>query len=315
MSGTRHLWNLKRSMPSESKTPFQTELDRIAGQIDRRLEALLDGHLAAGAPARLGEAMRHALLGGGKRIRPFLVIQSAGLFGVGEDRAMPAAAALECLHTYSLVHDDLPAMDDDEMRRGRPTVHVAFDEATAILVGDGLLTLAFETLADPATDPDPAIRSALILALAKAAGTNGMVGGQALDLAAEGKSLPVEEVLRLQAMKTGALFRYACETAAILGRADDADRAALIRYGTALGQAFQLADDLLDHEGDAEAAGKAVAKDAERGKATLVALLGTEAAKARLEEIVIEAETALEAFGEKASTLREAARFVARRNA
>ncbi len=294
---------------------FQSELDRIAGETGRYLGDLLDRHLAGGAPARLGDAMRHALLGGGKRVRPFLVIQSARLFGVTEDHAMPAAVALECLHTYSLVHDDLPAMDDDDMRRGRPTVHVAFDEATAILVGDALLTLAFETLSDPATDADPATRAALTLALAKAAGTNGMVGGQALDLAAEGEALPVDEVLRLQAMKTGALFRFACGAGAILGRADEAHRTALIRYGTALGQAFQLADDLLDQEGDAAAAGKAVAKDAERGKATLVALLGVEAAKSRLDEIVAEAESALEPFGEKAATLRAAARFVARRNA
>ncbi|ODA66241.1 Farnesyl diphosphate synthase [Methyloligella halotolerans] len=292
---------------------FQQELDRIADLTGHHLGGLLDRHLAGEDPARVGEAMRHALLGGGKRVRPYLVIASAKLFGVAEEDAMPAAAALECLHTYSLVHDDLPAMDDDDLRRGRPTVHVAYDEATAILVGDALLTLAFETLADPNTHPDPAIRASLVLALAKAAGTNGMVGGQALDLAAEGKQLSADEVLKLQAMKTGALFRFACEAGAILGGAGEEQRAALIRYGTDLGQAFQLADDLLDHEGDAEAAGKAVAKDAERGKATLVALLGVDAAKARLETLVADAGEALSPFGDDASNLVEAARFVAGR--
>ncbi|MFD0985989.1 polyprenyl synthetase family protein [Methyloligella solikamskensis] len=301
-------------MTSPNET-FQTELDRVADLTNRHLANLLDRHLGGEGPAQVGEAMRHALLGGGKRIRPYLVIRSAALFGVSEEAAMPTATALECLHTYSLVHDDLPAMDDDEMRRGRPTVHVAYEEATAILVGDALLTLAFETLADPQTNPDPAIRNALVLALAKAAGTNGMVGGQALDLAAEGKSLGLDEVLRLQAMKTGALFRFACEAGAILGGADETQKTALIRYGKDLGQAFQLADDLLDHEGDAEAAGKAVAKDAERGKATLVALLGVDAAKTRLEEIVADAEEALRPFGEDAVLLMEAARFVARRKA
>ncbi|XSG81943.1 MAG: polyprenyl synthetase family protein [Methyloligella sp. ZOD6] len=294
---------------------FQTELDRIADRTGRHLEALLDKHVPGHGPARLGEAMRHALLGGGKRIRPFLLVKSAGLFGVTELDAMNAAAALECLHTYSLVHDDLPAMDDDEMRRGRPTVHVAYDEATAILVGDALLTLAFEILAAPETHADPAVRSALLLSLAQAGGTEGMVGGQALDLAAEGKSLTADEVLRLQAMKTGALFRFACGAGAILGHAGDEQRQALIGYGAALGQAFQLADDILDAEGDAEAAGKAVAKDAARGKATLVSLLGIEAAKARLDGLVTEAENQLKPFGTKAGTLAEAARFVADRKA
>ena len=200
--------------------------------------------------------------GGGKRLRPFLLMQSARLFGVDEEASLDAGCALECVHCYSLVHDDLPAMDDDDMRRGRPTVHKAFDEATAILVGDGLLTIAFEILSDPATSPDPAIRSELVLHLARASGWRGMVLGQALDLTIGQKGFGREDVSTMQALKTGALFRFACEAGAILGRASASERAALIAYAAAFGQAFQLADDLLDAEGDATTLGKAVAKDA-----------------------------------------------------
>jgi farnesyl diphosphate synthase len=257
--------------------------------------------------------MRHAALGGGKRLRPFLLIQSARLFGVEEAHARDTACALECIHCYSLVHDDLPAMDDDATRRGRPTVHVAFDEATAILAGDALQTLAFEILSDPRNAEDAGVRAELVLLLARAAGWHGMAEGQALDLAAGGQTMDACAVAKMQALKTGALFRFACEAGAVLGGASAKDRAALLAYGTAFGQAFQLADDLLDAEGDAELAGKAVAKDAEQGKATLVALLGPEAAKARLAALVDEAEQALDAFGERAETLREAARFIAER--
>jgi len=231
-------------------------------------------------------------------------------------------AALECVHCYSLVHDDLPAMDDDDLRRGRPTAHKAFDEASAILAGDGLLTFAFDVLARPDTHPDAAVRAELILALARAAGLGGMVGGQMLDLAAEGRfadgkpqRLDEAAVKLLQAMKTGALLRFACIAGGILGKANRAERDALDRYGSAIGQAFQIADDLLDVEGDAATLGKATGKDAEAGKATLVAILGTERAKERLQALVEEAEASLAPFGAAAAVLKEAARFVADRNA
>jgi len=291
------------------------KLERIASLIEGRLDALLAPEPTASGQARLIEAMRYAALGGGKRLRPFLLIESARLFGVAEEEALNAAAALECVHCYSLVHDDLPCMDDDKMRRGRPTAHIAFGEATAILAGDALLTLAFDILSDPRTHPEPGVRVALIGLLAKAAGVGGMAGGQALDLAAEGQSLGPMEVARMQAMKTGALFNFACDAGAVLGRADEVARGALAAYASAFGQAFQLADDLLDAEGDAAAMGKAAAKDAGRGKATLVALLGVDAARARLEALVGDAEAALAPFGARAVTLKQAARFIASRRA
>jgi farnesyl diphosphate synthase len=293
---------------------FLTELERIAGAVEMRL-----GHLLAGSPvetpesAKLGQAMRYAALGGGKRLRPFLLIESARLFDVSEEEALGPACALECVHCYSLVHDDLPAMDDDALRRGRPTVHIAFDEATAILAGDGLLTLAFEILSDPAVQPDAGIRAELVRLLAKAAGWQGMVLGQALDLHAEGHRLSLEEVAKMQSLKTGALFGFACEAGAVLGRAKPDERAALLAYAAAFGRAFQLADDLLDAEGDAALLGKAVAKDDARGKATLVALLGREAARKRLAEVVDSAEKALAPFGARAENLTAAARFIATR--
>ena len=290
---------------------FTKELERAAALVEQRLGDLLARGSQPGS--RLAEAMRYAALGGGKRLRPFLLIQSARLFGVEEARALDAACALECIHCYSLVHDDLPAMDDDAVRRGRPTVHVALDEATAILAGDALQTLAFEILSDPRTHDDAGVRAELILLLARAAGWHGMAEGQALDLAAGDRPMDAGAVAAMQALKTGALFRFACEAGAVLGGASAKDRAALLAYGTAFGQAFQLADDLLDAEGDAAVAGKAVAKDASQGKATLVALLGTPAAKARLAALVDEAEQALASFGDRASTLRHAARFVAER--
>ncbi len=290
---------------------FARVLERHASAIERRLEALLAGN--EDAPAGLDAAMRYAALGGGKRIRPFLLIESARLFGVAEDRALDAACALECVHCYSLAHDDLPAMDDDDMRRGRPTLHIAFGEATAILAGDALLTLAFEILSSPASHEDADIRAELVFNLAKAAGWRGMALGQAIDLDAERQDLNADGVAGMQALKTGALFRFACEAGAILGRASASDREKLRAYATAQGQAFQLADDLLDAQGDAKAVGKAVAKDEGRGKATLVALLGVEGAKARLAALVAEAENAVAPFGRKAATLIEAARFIAER--
>jgi farnesyl diphosphate synthase len=300
---------------------FKEELEGAGRLVEARLEALLGGKAKAShavpGPAKsdLPEAMRYAVLGGGKRLRPFLLMQSARLFGVSEDASVDAACALECIHCYSLVHDDLPAMDDDDMRRGRPTVHKAYDEATAILVGDGLLTIAFEIMSAPSTNPDPAIRSELVLHLARASGWHGMVLGQALDLTIGQAGFGKEDVAMMQALKTGALFRFACEAGAILGRASAPERAALISYAAAFGQAFQLADDLLDAEGDAATLGKAVAKDAGQGKATLIALLGTDAAKARLAGLVAEAEQALAQFGAKAAMLIDAARFVAERRA
>jgi farnesyl diphosphate synthase len=273
-------------------------------------------------PARLLDAMRYASLGAGKRFRPFLVVESASLFGVPREQALLAGVALECVHCYSLVHDDLPAMDNDDLRRGQPTAHKAFDEATAILAGDGLLTFAFDILARPETHPSAAVRVDLVLALARAAGLGGMVGGQMLDLAAEGRfdrgvpqQLGEGEVATLQAMKTGALLKFACRAGAILGQASAAQREALDRYGTAVGKAFQIADDLLDVEGDPALVGKQTGKDAEAGKATIVGLLGPEGARARLRTLVVEAEAALAPFGASAAVLIAGARFVAERHA
>ena len=293
---------------------FAEELERSATSVGRRLDQLLDESRAADL-TRLTEAMRYAVLGTGKRLRPFLLIQSARLFGGNEASALDAACALECLHCYSLVHDDLPAMDDDALRRGRPTLHVAFGEATAILAGDALLTLAFEILSGEGVDADPTIRAELVHSLAKTAGWHGMASGQALDLAAEGQTLSASDVSRMQALKTGALFGFAAQAGAILGRADADAKKALAAYASALGQAFQLADDLLDAEGDAQALGKAVGKDETRGKATLVALLGIEDARAQLAGLVAQAEAALAPFGAKAATLIETARFIAERRA
>jgi len=293
---------------------FLAELQRVAQAVEGRLDRLLAQNRGkAPAEAKLSEAMRYAALAGGKRLRPFLLIESARLFGIEEKDALSASCALECVHCYSLVHDDLPSMDDDAVRRGRPTLHIAFDEATAILAGDALLTLAFEILSDPATHPDPAIRAELVLLLAKAAGWQGMALGQALDLSPDRREFGPDDTAKMQALKTGALFRFACEAGAVLGRAEPSERAALVSYASSFGQAFQLADDLLDAQGDAASLGKAVAKDEARGKATLVALLGVEAAKERLWTLLQEAEAALTPFGARATTLLETVRFAAHR--
>jgi farnesyl diphosphate synthase len=262
-------------------------------------------------------AMRHAALGGGKRLRPFLTLEAARLFGREGEGPLRAGCAVELLHCYSLVHDDLPSMDDDDLRRGRPTVHKAYDEATAILVGDALQTLAFEVLADPATAPDPATRSDLVLGLARASGLGGMVGGQLLDLSAEGRYGPAEmgeaDVRRLQMMKTGAILTFSVEAGAILGQADPGARGSLVEYGRALGAAFQVADDILDREASTEALGKRTGKDQDKGKATLVDLLGMEGARQECRQLVERADAALDPFGPAAQTLREAVRFVVER--
>jgi farnesyl diphosphate synthase len=265
----------------------------------------------------LFDAMRYSTLAGGKRLRPFLVLNSAALFDVPKDWAMPSAAAIEMVHTYSLVHDDLPAMDDDDLRRGQPTCHKQFDEATAILAGDALLTLAFETVADAGGHPQAEVRAELGHALALAAGGLGMVGGQVMDLAAESAeaALDLAAVTRLQAGKTGALFRFSCTAGAILAGRDGAERAALAAYADHIGLAFQIADDLLDVEGSEADMGKAVGKDAAAGKATFVDLLGLEGARGRAAQLVEEAVAVLAPFGDKADLLRDVARYiVARRN-
>jgi farnesyl diphosphate synthase len=288
---------------------FEDALARCAAETDALLDGLLSGD--ATPARRVLDAMRYATLGQGKRLRPFLVVESAALFGVPRAQALRVGAALECLHCYSLVHDDLPAMDDDDLRRGRPTVHRAFDEATAILAGDALLTFAFEVLADEATHPDPKVRLALVARLARASGMAGMVGGQMLDIAAETRSgQTLEEITLIQSMKTGALFRFACEAGAILGGADPAP---LRQYAEKIGLAFQIADDILDVESTPEALGKATQKDKSLGKATFVDLLGLEGAKARAAALVDEAVAALEGFGDRGAVLGEAARFIVSR--
>jgi len=287
---------------------FETELKQAARRVEGALEEIV-AETADETPARLLAAMRHGLFAGGKRLRPFLVLASARLFGVEEAAALRAAAALECVHCYSLIHDDLPAMDDDDLRRGQPTAHIAFGEAAAILAGDALLTLAFEILADPRTHPDAGIRAALVLDLAHAAGGRGMAGGQMLDLDAAGTE-DEATVMRMQAMKTGALIAHAATAGAILGAAPAQDRGRLFRYGKALGAAFQIADDLLDREATTGEMGKATGKDAEAGKATLIDLLGAEAARTRLAALVEEAKAELAPFGERAAALAAAADFV-----
>ena len=292
---------------------FRSKLDACRQAVDAKIAELLDSG-NTGAPASpLADAMRYATLGGGKRFRPFLVIETAGLFGVPQAKALPIAAAVECIHCYSLVHDDLPAMDDDDLRRGRPTVHKAFDEATAILAGDALLTFAFEILGRPNTDPDPVTRSELVLGLAQASGWQGMAGGQMLDLIAEHAPVDLQGVTRIQSLKTGALIEFSVMAGAILGRGAPAERQALARYARALGLAFQIADDLLDAEGETAQVGKATSKDAASGKATFVSLLGIEASKNKLKELEGEAVDALHAWESRAEALREAARFVSLR--
>lgn len=266
------------------------------------------------ADAPLGEAMRYAVLSGGKRLRAFLALETARLFHAPQGQALRAAAAVECLHAYSLVHDDLPCMDDDDIRRGKPTVHVRWDEATAVLVGDGLQTLAFEILAAPQSGIDPRVQVRLILRLAQAAGVSGMVGGQALDIAAETAATPLDlaAVTGLQALKTGALIAWSAESGAILGRSDPEP---MRRYASDLGLAFQIRDDILDVEGDPQATGKRLRKDAAAGKATFVSLLGLDGARQKARDLVSSACDTLAPYGSAAEVLREAAQFVVGRDA
>ncbi len=296
------------------ETLFEARLARRAGEVEAVLDSLLGEVPLAGEivrPDGLMRAIRHGVLGGGKRLRPFLVIESAALFEAADEASLRVAAALECVHCYSLIHDDLPAMDDDDLRRGRPTVHRAFDEASAILAGDSLLTFAFDIVADEATALPAEIRARLVTKLARAAGMGGMAGGQALDLAAERHRPDEAGIIRLQAMKTGALIRFACEAGAEIGNAAPAEREALAEFGSAIGLAFQLADDLLDATSDSAALGKAAGKDEGAGKGTLVSLHGIDWARRQLGGLVEQASDLLSPFGARADTLRAAARFVA----
>jgi farnesyl diphosphate synthase len=294
-------------LASTAISRFDTSLKKTAADTDRVMADILKVSPAS----RLLKAMRYAALSGGKRLRPFLVSESAALFGVPRSRALRVGAALECVHCYSLTHDDLPSMDDDDLRRGRPSTHKQFDEATAILVGDGLLTLAFEVLADRQTHPGAAIRSELVLELAKAAGKAGMVGGQMLDIEAESQpKATLAQIKRIQIHKTGALFRFACEAGAILA---GKPRKALRCYADHIGLAFQVVDDLLDVEATPEQLGKATQKDEKSGKATSVDLLGIDGARKLAQREVAQAIAALKPYGAKADTLRAAAQFITSR--
>ncbi|RAZ73860.1 polyprenyl synthetase family protein [Mesorhizobium atlanticum] len=304
-------------MSKDDQIAFESALFMRAAAVETELRRILDARPLTGEiarPERLMAAMRHGVLNGGKRLRPFLVMESAALFSADNDATLRVAAALECVHCYSLIHDDLPAMDDDDLRRGQPTVHKAFDEATAILAGDALLTLAFDIIADEATALPAERRVALVLALSRAAGAGGMVGGQMLDLEAERNRPDEAGIITLQAMKTGALIRFACEAGAIVAGAPPADRERLAEFGSAIGLAFQLADDLLDLTADAKQMGKATNKDAAAGKATLAALHGPDWARGQLHGLIDQAHALLEPYGEEAELLKEAATFVATRN-
>ena len=266
--------------------------------LDRLLPQPGDAH------GRVAEAMRYAVFAGGKRLRPFLTLKGAALFGVPESRALRAAAAIEMLHTYSLVHDDLPCMDDDDLRRGRPTTHKQFDEATAVLAGDALLTLSFGVLADPETHPSGAVRAELVTRLASAGGTEGMIGGQMMDMLAPERDYDMDGVILLQRMKTGALFEFSCEAGPILAEASAGDRQNLRDYAQGLGLAFQIVDDLIDALGSEEHAGKAVGKDQEQGKATLISLYGVDRARTEARRLAEQAAAALSSYGQQADELR-----------
>lgn len=298
-------------------SPFPVQLGNAAAHIDAELGRILDQEANGGTPTRLVSAMRHAALGGGKRFRPYLTLQSAALFGVEAANARTAACAVELIHCYSLVHDDLPCMDNDELRRGQPTVWKAYDEWTAVLAGDALQSLAFEILSAPTSNNNPLVRAELIHALSCAGGARGMVGGQVLDLEADklkgGPLADVPHITRLQAMKTGRLISVACELGAILGNASRDDRDALRAYGDALGFAFQISDDLLDVEGQAATVGKATGKDAAAGKATLVSLFGAQQARQQLDQTIKQAMSLLARFGSAAQPLIDAANYMGRR--
>src|SRR6201990_860403 len=297
---------------------FTKRLDQTAEDTEALLAKLLNDTVLPdeiARPKRLLEAQRYSSLGGGKRLRPFLVVESSAVFGVPRDAALLAGAALECIHCYSLIHDDLPAMDNSDLRRGRPTLHKAYDDATAILAGDALLTLAFDIVTRDEIHQDPTVRLLLTRALARAAGIGGMAGGQMLDLAGEGRFGDREpvDVARVQQMKTGALLRFGCIAGAILGQASPEQYQALDDYGKALGEAFQIADDLLDLEGDAAALGEPAGADAAPGQTTFVTQLGIDGAKQRVRDLLARADSALSIFGAKGDVLKAASRFVAER--
>jgi farnesyl diphosphate synthase len=291
---------------------LRNAMREITAEMDRQFDALLP--IPDDARGNLYRAMRHATIGGGKRLRPLLVFATARLFGVDRQATARVATAIECIHVYSLVHDDLPAMDDDDMRRGKPTVHKVFDEATAILAGDCLHALAFELLADTDTHPDPFVRSELIHCLALASGPSGMAGGQAMDLEAERASFDLPTVTRLQAMKTGALIACSVEAGAILGRVAPEGRTGLKGYARDLGLAFQIADDLLDVEGDEDKVGKALRKDGSAGKETFVSLLGAERAREQARMLVDQSVEHLHSYGPEADLLRDLARYTLERD-
>jgi farnesyl diphosphate synthase len=290
-------------------------VDEAAAVTAKLTDSIIDGLLKVppGLEARVYEAMRYSALAPGKRLRPLLVLAGAGLFGVARRNALQVGAAIEMVHAYSLIHDDLPAMDNSDLRRGRPTCHKAFDDATAVLAGDGLLTMAFEALSHPDAHGDPAVRCELVSALGQAAGGAGMVGGQMIDLIAETRTLDIGAINRLQRMKTGALIAFSCESGAILAKASHEQRIALRGYAHDLGLAFQIADDLLDVEGSAEETGKPVGADAAAGKATFVSILGVERARAQAKLLVDQAVAHLDLFEQRAELLRQVARFVVNR--
>ena len=292
-------------------TEFEAALEAAVAAVETTLDHLLPD--PQGPEARLLEAMRYSTLAGGKRLRPFLVLASCDLFSVDRKVALQTAAAVECVHTYSLIHDDLPAMDDDDLRRGRPTAHKKFDEATAILAGDALLTMAFEILSDEQAHADPRIRIELIRCLSRASGARGMVAGQMIDLASEHQVLDVGTMTRLNQLKTGALISFSCEAGAILGRADQERRHALHAFAHDLGLAFQMVDDLLDVQGDAASLGKTPGKDESAGKATFVSVLGVDRAHDQAQMLCDQAIRHLELFDDKADLLRQAAHFVINR--
>ena len=298
--------------PAEAAVAIAPAMRRTAAQIDALFEEMLAS--PPDARARLYAAMRHAAVGGGKRLRPLLVLASAGLFGVPLGQALRAGLAVECVHVHSLIHDDLPCMDDDDLRRGKPTVHRAYDEATAVLAGDALLAMAFEILGDPATHPSAEVRAELVVELARAAGAGGMAGGQMLDLMPRAEAADLDAVMRLQRLKTGALIGWCMEAGAIMGRAAPEQRVSLRGYAQCVGLAFQIADDLLDHEGDEARVGKRVGKDAEQGKETFVSLLGPERARRQADLLVAQAEDHLHGFGEAGQLLAAVARFAVARD-
>lgn len=297
---------------TEPSSLLQDALAAIREEIDASFDSLLP--LPADPRSRLVEAMRYATIGGGKRVRPLLVAATAAMFGVDREAAIRVGAAIEAIHVYSLIHDDLPCMDDDALRHGRPTVHVAFDEATAVLTGDALHDFAFEVLADPETSGDPFVRIELIRTLATASGMNGMAGGQMMDIVAETASFDLPTVTRLQQLKTGALLAAAVEMGAVLGHVSPEGRTHLRGFARDIGLAFQIADDLLDAEGDEAAAGKALRKDAEAGKETFVSLLGVDRAREQARMLVDQAVQHLASHGEEADLLRALARFIVERD-